>query len=339
VQVGASTIPLVSGGLAVNTHAEAVDDALRRVRPRHRPGRVARGWVPARSRTSRRPLLPCTDATGRLGTITAWEKPPLMSTMKTALSRAAARPGVALAVAGVALVAVPAPADAHVEVRPAEVEGGGFANVAFGVPNERDNASTTRLRVILPQDQPIRSARVTPISGWRARVDTRKLDTPIEANGAEVDTVVSQVTWTARSGGIRPGALADFRLRLGELPKSGDLAFTVLQTYSSGEVARWNEVSADGTGELEHPAPVLSLTAPPEQVGAEGGTASPEQGSEAPDAAQSDPTDTAAETDTAPSQDPATDSSSTLSTVLLVGAVGAATLAVAGALAWRRRRG
>jgi hypothetical protein len=96
-------------------------------------------------------------------------------------------------------------------------------------------------------------------------------------------------------------------------------------------------VSTDGTTEPEHPAPVLSLTAPQDQDGAEGGTRSPEPDSQAPDAAQSDAADTA--TDTASSQDPATDSSSTLSTVLLVGAVGAATLAVAAALAWRRRRG
>jgi periplasmic copper chaperone A len=262
-----------------------------------------------------------------------------MSTVKTALSRAVTRFGVALAAAGLAFVAVPAPADAHVEIRPAQVEGGGTAKVAFGVPNERDNASTTRLRVILPQDQPIGSARATPMRGWRARVDTRKLDAPIQVNGTEIDTVVSQVTWTATSGGIQPGTFADFRLRLGELPKSGDLAFTVLQTYSSGEVARWNEVSADGsTGELEHPAPVLSVTAPPAADGPES-SPSPEQESEEPDAVQSDPTDTAAETDTASSQDPATDSSSTSSTVVLVVAVGAATLAVAGALAWRRRRG
>jgi periplasmic copper chaperone A len=265
-----------------------------------------------------------------------------MSTLKTAFNRAASRFGVALAAAGVALVAVPLPADAHVEVRPAEVEGGGFAKVAFGVPNERDNASTTRLRVILPADQPIRSARVSAIPGWKARVDTRTLAEPIEANGTEIDTVVSQVTWTATSGGIRPGALQDFRLRLGELPKSGDLAFTVLQTYSSGEVARWNEVAADGsTGELEHPAPVLSLTAPAEQQAAQSSTPSPEQSSEAPDAAQSEAPDTGTDTDTdnASSEAPATDSSSTLSTVLLVGAVGAATVVVAAALAWRRMRG
>jgi MYXO-CTERM domain-containing protein len=261
-----------------------------------------------------------------------------MQTVKTALSRAATRFGLALAATGVALAAVPAPADAHVEIRPAQVEGGGTAKVAFGVPNERDNASTTRLRVILPQDQPITAAQATPMRGWRARVDTRKLADPIQVNGTEIDTVVSHVTWTATSGGIRPGRFVDFRLRLGELPKSGDLAFTVLQTYSSGEVARWNEVSADGKAELEHPAPVLSVTAPPAADGAES-SPSPEQGSEAPDAVQSDATDTAAETDTASSQDPATDASSTSSTVVLVVAVGAATLAVAGALAWRRRRG
>jgi periplasmic copper chaperone A len=263
-----------------------------------------------------------------------------MTAIKTLLPRAVTRFGVILAVAGIALVAVRATPNAHVEIRPAQVEGGGFANVAFGVPNERDNASTTRLRVILPQDQPIRSAQATPLRGWRARVDTRKLPDPIEVSGTEIDSMVSQVTWTATSGGIRPGTFADFRLRLGELPKSGNLAFTVLQTYSSGEVARWNEVSADGTGELEHPAPVLGLTAPQGQQATESSTPSPEQSSEAPDAAQSDGTDTNTDTDTdtASSQAPATDSSSTLSTVLLVGAVGAATLAVAGGLAWRRRR-
>jgi uncharacterized protein YcnI len=175
------------------------------------------------------------------------------------LRRTAARIGVGVT-AGLALaLALPGVAQAHVTVQ-GEAKGGGFSVVAFRVPNERDNASTTQLRVILPKDHPIGSVQTTPVAGWKVTTATRKLDKPIEMEGEKLDTVVSRVTWTATGGGIKPGQFQDFDLSLGQLPESGSLVFNTLQTYSDGEKVNWNEVSADPSVEPEHPAPVLEIT-------------------------------------------------------------------------------
>ena len=174
--------------------------------------------------------------------------------------RILARVGVGIGATAAALLALPGIAQAHVTVQPGSAEGGGFSVVSFRVPNERDNASTTQLRVTLPQDQPIGSVQTTPVPGWRISTATRQLDQPIEMFGEQLDTVVSEVTWTATGGGIRPGQFQDFDLSLGQLPKSGKLVFNTLQTYSSGEKVNWNQVSADPSVEPEHPAPVLTIT-------------------------------------------------------------------------------
>jgi uncharacterized protein len=172
-----------------------------------------------------------------------------------------ARVGVGLAAAA-ALLAQPGVAQAHVTVQPGSTAGGGFSVVSFRVPNERDDASTTQLRVTLPQDQPIGSVQTTPVPGWAITTATRQLDKPIEMFGEQLDTVVSEVTWTATGGGIRPGQFQDFDLSLGQLPDSGKLAFNALQTYSSGEKMNWNQVSADPSVEPEHPAPTLTIAPP-----------------------------------------------------------------------------
>src|SRR4051812_32127108 len=84
----------------------------------------------------------------------------------TSLRRSAARLGLGATAAVVLATALPGVAQAHVTVQ-GEAEGGGFSVVAFRVPNERDDASTTRLRVILPQDQPIGSVQTTAVPGWK----------------------------------------------------------------------------------------------------------------------------------------------------------------------------
>lgn len=174
--------------------------------------------------------------------------------------RGIARIGVGVTAGLVALVALPGLAHAHVTVQPGDTEGGGFSVIAFRVPNERDDASTTRLQVVLPEDQPLGSVRTTPVPGWTVRTTTRKLDQPIDLFGQRLDRVVSTVTWTAIDGGIRPGEFQDFNVNLGQLPDSGQLVFQALQTYSNGEKVSWNEVSADGTAQPEHPAPTLSIS-------------------------------------------------------------------------------
>jgi uncharacterized protein YcnI len=246
-----------------------------------------------------------------------------MSILNKPVRRTATRLAVALTAAGAAVVALPLAAQAHVEVQPGAVPGGDFAVVALRVPNERDDASTTKLRVILPQDHPLGSVQTTAMPGWKVQTATRKLAKPIEMFGAKVDRVVSQVTWTATQGGVRPGQFQDFELSLGQLPKSGNLTFTAIQTYSGGEQVRWNEVSADGAAEPEHPAPTLQITAPAE----EGSSATEQTSDKSSNTQQSDVA--------APSTDDG--GVPVLPTVLSSAALIVALAALA--LAWRRSRG
>jgi periplasmic copper chaperone A len=232
-----------------------------------------------------------------------------------------ARVGVGIGVVVTAILALPVLAQAHVTVQPKTAEGGGFSVVAFRVPNERDDASTTQVRVTLPKDQPIGSVQTTPLPGWKITTATRQLDQPIEMFGEQLDTVVSEVTWTATAGGIRPGQFQDFDLSLGQLPESGELVFNALQTYSNGEKVNWNQVSADPSVEPEHPAPTLTIR----PAAAENGSGSTGQGSQVGQDEQVTPT--------AQSEN---ESDSTLPLVLSGAAVGLSLVAVV--LAWRRGR-
>jgi uncharacterized protein YcnI len=233
--------------------------------------------------------------------------------------RTLGRVGIGIGATVAAILALPGIAQAHVTVQPGTAEGGGFSVVAFRVPNERDDASTTQLRVTLPQDQPIGSVQTTPVPGWKVTTATRHLDKPIEMFGEQLDTVVSEVTWTATDGGIRPNQFQDFNLSLGQLPESGELVFNALQTYSSGEKVNWNQVAADPSVEPEHPAPILTIT----QAAAEGSVAA-----ESSESSQEEQVTAAAQSDNA--------SNSTLALILS----GAALLLslVAAVLALRRGR-
>jgi uncharacterized protein YcnI len=233
----------------------------------------------------------------------------------------AARVGVGIGIVVAAILALPAVAQAHVSVEPETVEGGGFSVVAFRVPNERDDDSTRQVRVTLPKDQPIGSVETTPVAGWKITTATRQLDKPIEMFGEQVDSVVSEVTWTATDGGIRPGQFQDFAISLGQLPESGELVFNALQTYSSGEKVTWNQVSTDPSVEPEHPAPILHIT----PAVAEQGSAPTDTGSQT---GQTQQVPSAAQSDTM--------FSSTLP--LLVSGLALALSLVAVVLAWRLRR-
>jgi periplasmic copper chaperone A len=183
-----------------------------------------------------------------------------MSRPLTGLRRWVRRTTTALLGTGLMFVVPPVTAHAHVTIQPGEAEAGSFSAFAFRVPNERDDTSTVKLRVLLPEDQPIASVSTTPIPGWATRTRTRTLDEPLDQGGREVTDVVSEVTWTANGAGLRPGEFEDFELSMGPLPESGEMVFRALQTYSDGEQVNWNEVGVDDSTEPEHPAPVLALT-------------------------------------------------------------------------------
>jgi uncharacterized protein YcnI len=237
------------------------------------------------------------------------------------LRRYARAGALALVLGGAAVLALPALASAHVEIKPGEVEGGDFTQVSFAVPNERDDASTTKLVVDLPADQPLASVQTTPVAGWTVATKERTLDEPIDFFGTSMEKVVSQITWTATDGGISPGQFQNFPVSLGVLPTSGELTFRAVQTYSNGEVVKWDEVAVGGA-EPDYPAPTLTLTAPAE-------------GSGHSDSSESTDSQTAAlgtgSSDTAVGDG---DSNTTVSLVLSIAALVASIAALA--LSWRR---
>ncbi len=168
------------------------------------------------------------------------------------------------AAAGVGLVAgvlgFAGTASAHVTVNPKDATQGSFARVAFRVPTESDTASTTKLEVHLPDDQPIASVSVMPVPGWTAAVQKHKLDKPLKTDDGEVTEAVSVITWTANAdAAIKPGQFQEFPVSLGPLPETDKLVFKVLQTYSDGTVVRWIDLPDPSGKEPDHPVPILTL--------------------------------------------------------------------------------
>ncbi len=157
--------------------------------------------------------------------------------------------------AGALLLALAAPAAAHVTVQPGEAEQGGYGAFAFRVPNERDDAGTVALSVTLPAEHPIRSVRTKPMPGWTAA---------LTKDGETVRTI----TWTAGPGvRIAPGEYQEFEVSAGPLPEDADaLVLPAVQTYDSGEVVAWDAPPTEGE-EPEHPAPVLELVPGEEAAG------------------------------------------------------------------------
>jgi uncharacterized protein len=168
-------------------------------------------------------------------------------------------------------------AQGHVTVQPDRAPAGGFVRLDVRVPDERDDASTTRVAVQLPDG--FADASYEPIPGWTVKVKKTKLTKPIKTDEGEVTDGVKQVTWTSRRG-IPPGGFQDFGLSVQVPGKTGDiLTFKALQTYSNGEIVRW--IGAKGS---DAPAPIVSVGAasgsteragaegPPSQAGDSGGS-------------------------------------------------------------------
>ncbi|WP_405585414.1 YcnI family protein [Streptomyces sp. NBC_01092] len=230
--------------------------------------------------------------------------------------------------AGSAVLALSVPAFAHVSVQPEGTAAkGGYAVVDFKVPNERDDASTTKLEVSFPTDHPLASVMPEAVPGWKAEVTKSTLDKPLEMHGKKITEAVTKVTWTAEGKGIQPGFFQKFPLSVGTLPEDTDeLVFKAIQTYSNKEVVRWIEVPQEGQDEPENPAPVLALSAAEE---GHHGSSSSDKTSDSDESEAA-----AAKTDAA---EPADSSDTTARVLGIVGIVVGALGVAYGVLAGRRR--
>lgn len=157
-------------------------------------------------------------------------------------------------VVALALV-VPAGADAHVTLQPEEAAAGDFTVLDVRVPNERDDAATTKVDVQFPAGFVFASYQ--PVAGWSVDVKMEKLAKPIVSHGEEIAEQVGQMTWTAESdeAGIQSGQFQDFPISVQIPGEAGDtLTFKAIQTYDDGEAVRWI-----GAAESEHPAPQVAV--------------------------------------------------------------------------------
>lgn len=167
-----------------------------------------------------------------------------------------------LAAASLVVVATSGAASAHVTVNPSSTTGGGYSELTFRAPTESDTASTVKLQVFLPEQQPLAFVGVKPIPGWKVSITKGKPSIPVSSDDGPVTEVVQSVTWTADStaDGIPPGGFQDFDLSVGPLPAGGSMEFKALQTYSDHSVVRWIDHTVEGQAEPAHPAPLLTLT-------------------------------------------------------------------------------
>ncbi|MFD4458303.1 YcnI family protein [Nocardia sp. NPDC058480] len=161
--------------------------------------------------------------------------------------------GTAALAAGLVLAACGSAA-AHVTVDAPGAAQGKYTVATFKVPTESETASTTALRVTVPN---LKSVRTEPMPGWTSKVERNDKGEAVA------------VAWSADPGnpGVGPGQFQRFVLSLGPLPSQDTVNFPTQQTYSDGKVVAWDQPSTDGA-EPEHPAPAITLTA---KGGAEGG--------------------------------------------------------------------
>jgi uncharacterized protein len=160
----------------------------------------------------------------------------------------------------IAAITIAPAAGAHVTVNPPEWEAGGFARFAVRVPNERDDADTTRITLRLPEE--VLSASFQPVEGWKRTVEMAELDPPVTVEGEQVTERIDTVTWSGSR--IRPGEFQEFGLSIRVPDEPGtELVFPTVQTYSGGEVVRWI-----GPADADEPAPRVAVVEPAEEEGA-----------------------------------------------------------------------
>jgi uncharacterized protein YcnI len=174
--------------------------------------------------------------------------------------RTLARLGATAGAAGLLTLGLTAPASAHVGVTPSDTTAGAYVVLTFSVPHGCDGSPTTGFTIQLPEE--ILSVTPTRNAYYDVTKKMVKLDEPVEdAHGNKITERVGEVTYTSNLA-LPDGYRDAVELSL-QLPDAAGetLAFPVLQECEKGETG-WTEVAAEGQDpeELEHPAPLVTIT-------------------------------------------------------------------------------
>jgi uncharacterized protein YcnI len=231
--------------------------------------------------------------------------------------------GRVVGLAGLASLALTAPAAAHITTDPSEAPSDGYATVSFQIPHGCEESPTTQFSVQIPPSVASATPAISP--NWTIKTKEGKKD-PVELHGEKITSGVSEVTYTAKTP--LPADRLDFVYMSLKMPagKPGEsIYFPTIQKCEQGET-RWIQIPADGESEddLESPAPAVVLTA-----------AESEHGGATEDAAEHQPASVEVSTAGASVDDDSAPEWLTI-VALVLGGLGVAT-GVAGLTAARRR--
>lgn len=160
--------------------------------------------------------------------------------------------------AGVALLALAAPASAHVTLETGMASWGSYYKAVFRVPHGCDGSATTGISIEIPEG--VISVKPMPKPGWKLATVKGKYAQTYTSHGKPVTEGVKRVEW---SGGSLPDDQFDEFVFLAKLPDDKEimrLFFPVTQTCGKVSVS-WNQVAKPGEDphKLANPAPALDL--------------------------------------------------------------------------------
>jgi uncharacterized protein YcnI len=135
-----------------------------------------------------------------------------------------------------AMLAISAPALAHVVVTPEEVSAGDYETLTVSVPTEKE-IPTTEIRVEVPEGFLL--SGVQPVPEW-------------EHTFQEDGGVVRAVTFSG--GEIGPQEFQQFLLQAQAPEEPGEYPWKAFQTYEDGSVVEWT-----GPPDSEEPASVIEV--------------------------------------------------------------------------------
>jgi uncharacterized protein YcnI len=134
------------------------------------------------------------------------------------------------------MLAVSAPAWAHVVVSPEQVPAGDYETLTVSVPTEKE-VPTTKIRVEVPEGFLL--SGVQPVPGW---------EYAFEEDGG----VVTAVTWSG--GEIGPREFQQFLVQAQAPENPGEYPWRAFQTYGDGSVVEWT-----GPPDADEPASVVEV--------------------------------------------------------------------------------